>query len=188
MFGLVLLFAPEFLLAGNQEQRWQLMSLLLLTTFAIPAISIFTMRLFGNIPSLSMTRREDRQLPFLFVSVFYLIITYFFYDKFPQLLLVNLGLASITLSLLALSLISLFWKISAHGIAIGGATGFLTGLTLFYQSSGLIFPLAILMGLSGAVLWARLYLNHHSPAEAWAGWFTGFVICTGMVIFLYPIL
>ena len=188
MFGLVLLFTPELMLSGNSEIRWQLMALIFLATFALPGLSVLTLRMFGNISSLTMSRREDRRIPFLFVSAIYMVVTYFFYKSFPQIPFVVLGLLSITASLLALTTISLYWKISAHGIGAGGATGFLTALMLHNRNPELIFPLAILMCLSGAVLWARLYLNHHSPAEAWAGWLTGFSICAGMVVILYPIL
>lgn len=188
MFGLVLLFAPELLLASNPELRWQVMALLFLTTFAIPAISVFTLRMFGNISSLTMTRREDRRLPFLFVSGFYLLATYLFYQKFPLLTFINLGIASITLCLLVLTAVSLYWKMSAHGIASGGVTGFLAGLMLHHHNSDLLYPLIILLLLSGAVLWARLHLNHHKPAEVWVGWFAGFTICLSMVIILYPLL
>ncbi|AHM60517.1 hypothetical protein D770_11300 [Flammeovirgaceae bacterium 311] len=188
MFGLVLLFAPDLVLAGNLEIRWQLMALLFLATFALPALVVLTLRLFGNIPSLTMTRREDRRIPFLFVSAIYLIITLFFYKVFPQIPFIILGLMSITACLLVLTAVSLFWKISAHGIAAGGVTGFMAGLVVHYHNPELIYPLTLLLILSGAVMWARLHLNHHTPPEVWAGWFTGFSICTGMVLLLYPLL
>jgi hypothetical protein len=188
MFGLVLVFAPELLLASTPELRWQLMGLLFLTTFAIPAISVFTMHMFGNISSLTMTRREDRRLPFLLVSGFYMLTTYLFYEKFPLLTFVNLGIASITLSLLVLTAVSLYWKMSAHGLAAGGVSGFMAGIMHHFHNSELLYPLAALLLLSGLVLWARLYLGHHTPAEVWVGWFTGFAICLGMVLILYPML
>ncbi len=188
MFGLVIIFAPELMLVNAQEIRWQLMGLLFLTTFAIPALSVFTMRMFGNISSLTMTRREDRRLPFLFVTAIYLVITAFFFRTFPHLPFVNLAIAGITLSLIVMTAVSLYWKISAHGIAAGGVTGFMTGLAQHYQNPTLIYPLIILVLLSGAVMWARLYLQHHKPAEVWVGWFTGFIICLGIFKILYPYL
>ncbi|WP_224996745.1 hypothetical protein [Cesiribacter sp. SM1] len=188
MFGLVLIFAPELMLAGNLEIRWRLMALLFLATFALPGLSVLTLRLFGNISSLTMTRREDRRVPFLFVSAIYLVISLFFYKIFPQIPFVILGLLSITACLLVLTIISLFWKISAHGIAAGGVTGFIAGLVVHCNNQELVYPLAILLILSGAVMWARLYLNHHTPPEVWTGWFAGFSICISMVMLLYPIL
>jgi membrane-associated phospholipid phosphatase len=188
MFALVLLFAPELILASSPELRWRLLGLLALTTFAIPGLSVLSLRMFGSIPSLTMTRRQDRRLPFLFVSIFYTLITWFFYRNFPQLTFVSLALTSITSCLLLLTVISLYWKISAHGMAAGGVTGFVTGLLLHDRTPELMYPLALLLFLSGLVMWARLYLNHHRPAEVWAGWFAGFSICLGMVLFLYPLL
>ncbi|EMR00778.1 phosphatase PAP2 family protein [Cesiribacter andamanensis] len=188
MFTLVLLFAPELMLASSPELRWRLLGLLVLTTFAIPGLSVLTMRLFGNIPSLTMTRRQDRRLPFLFVSIFYTIITGFFYRNFPQLIFINLALTSITATLLLLTIISLYWKISAHGMAAGGVSGFVTGLLFYDRALELMYPLALLLFLSGGVMWARLYLNHHRPPEVWAGWFAGYAICLGMVFGLYPLL
>jgi membrane-associated phospholipid phosphatase len=188
MFALVLLFAPELMLAGNMEIRWRLMALLFLATFALPALSVLTLRLFGNLPSLTMTRREDRRIPFLFVSAIYMTVTIFFYRIFPQIPFVVLGLMSITACLLVLTAISLFWKISAHGIAAGGVTGFMAGLVVHYHNQDLVYPLSILLVLSGAVMWARLYLNHHTPSEVWTGWFAGFSICISMVLLLYPVL
>lgn len=188
MFGLILLFSPELILANSPDQRWRLLSFIFLTTFAIPALSVVTLRIFGNISSLSMTRREDRRLPFLFVSGIYLVVTWFFYRNFPQQIFINVGLISITASLLLLTFISLYWKISAHGIAAGGVTGFIAGILLYHQYQELVYPLAVLLFLSGAVMWARLYLNHHRPEEVWVGWFAGFSICLSAVLFLYPLL
>lgn len=188
MFALILLFAPELAPVNSPEVRWKLLSLIFLTTFAIPGLSVLTLRLFGNISSLAMTERADRRLPFLFVAAIYTFVTGFFYQTFPQLIFINLGLTGITLCLLLLTMVSLFWKMSAHGVGIGGVTGFLTGLLLSEQHPALMYPLSLLMLLSGAVMWARLYLNHHTPTEVWAGWFGGFLICMSTVLILHPML
>lgn len=186
MLGLMMIFAPELIPTDSQQKHWLLVGLFFISTFVLPGLSVLSLRLFGNITSLTMTRREDRRLPFLFVTAIYLIATAFFFRTFPQLPFVNLAIACITLCLIVLTVVSIYWKISAHAIAAGGVTGIVTALIHYYQNPALVFPLVMLVVLSGAVMWARLYLNHHKPAEVWAGWFTGFMLCLGLFKLLYP--
>lgn len=186
MFGLVMLFAPELMPTDSEQRHWLLVGLLFITTFLLPGLSVLSLRFFGNISSLTMTRREDRRIPFLFVTAIYLITTAFFFRTFPQLPFVNLSIAGITLCLIVLTAISQYWKISAHAIAAGGITGIITALMHHYQNPALVYPLVLLLVLSGAVMWARLYLNHHKPAEVWAGWFTGFGLCLVLFKLVYP--
>ncbi len=183
VFLAILWLSPQTLLPGNTQIQWPLLSLIFLATFVLPALSILSLRWLGQLPNLHMNRLEERRQPFAWVSILYAVLTGFFTFKFPQLPLVNMMLIGITLVIMMVTIISRSWKISAHGAGIGGATGGLAGLMIFFVAP-LLLPLVIIfLIISGVVMWARLYLNHHTPEQVWAGWGMGFGVCLGVAAF-----
>ena len=75
-----------------------------------------------------------------------------------------------------LSVITIFWKISIHSAAVSAILGFTVGVVYTgYQTEliGILCGVSILLGM---VMSARLFMNVHSPAQAWAGATVGFVI------------
>ena len=79
---LFLLFAVPEVSASQFYNEWFMVMMVFMTTFIIPALSIFTMKLTGNISSFHLKNKEDRVFPFSMVSLFYVISTYWFYLKF----------------------------------------------------------------------------------------------------------
>lgn len=176
LFGVILYFSPHVVAYLADEYRLYIWGLLTLTTLVIPLSCFLILHYFGTMPSLGMTNRSERPAPFLYISVFYGITTYFFISKFPSLVNINIMLAGITLILFVLTLVTFYWKISAHSTGIGGAVGFLASFTLLYQDGQLLYPLSVMVVLAGISMSARLYLNEHSPPEVWVGALLGFTI------------
>jgi membrane-associated phospholipid phosphatase len=80
-----------------------------------------------------------------------------------------LVMASVTMSVLILAFVSIFWKISAHATGISGMIGLLAVINNKTPDSSLFYPILILIFLGGCLTSARLYLNAHSPLQIVAG-------------------
>jgi membrane-associated phospholipid phosphatase len=178
LFGLLLFYLPGIMPGFSLTGRLALWGVLCLTTFFIPLLSLISLRYFGNLRSLHMERRQDRPMPMIFVSLYYLLTTWLFFDKYPDFSTINGMLAGITLTLLFLTVISFFWKISAHSAATGGGVGFAIALVLRYSSliPETLYVLSALLILTGLVMWARLYMRTHTLAESLAGWLLGVLL------------
>ncbi len=184
IFGIIFYLSPGVSAPLTEEARLPMLGLLVFSTFFIPVSWLVVLRYLGGLPSLKMMDRKDRPVPFLSISVFYAFITYTFISKYPVYTNIIIVLTGITLVLFTITLISLYWKISAHSTAISGAAGFLAAFTLLYQDMVLLYPLAALIVLTGASMSARLYLQVHKPLEVWVGALLGFFVCFS-VVFLF---
>lgn len=168
---------------GGQSR---VLMLVFLTTCLIPVLIVLGFYHFKLIKDIQMTDRKDRRFPFMFVSIFYVVVTYLFHqqpvlERSPLLLLALLAMTAVVL---LTNLITYFWKISAHS---AGVVGWLAFIMVFAKTNPgnntLLYPLMAAILLSGVVIWARLYLNAHKPVEIVGGALLGFVICYGAIYY-----
>ncbi|MBK6264677.1 PA-phosphatase [Marivirga sp. S37H4] len=171
----ILFFIP-YSLGFQPDLSWRFMVMVLMTTFLIPLMGVLLLNFTKNISNLNMEIRRERFIPFFFNSLFYMATTYLFWEKFRFPPLVNYVMVSITFSIVLLTIITLFWKISAHAIAVSGATGIYFALLFQTESSNLYMGLALCFALCGLVASARLKLLVHSVSQVWAGLALGFLI------------
>jgi membrane-associated phospholipid phosphatase len=90
-------------------------------------------------------------------------------------------LASISLSLALVTLISVFWKISAHSVGISGIAGFLFGFYYKYADQQLFYPILAIILIAGLLMSARLALNAHNPMQIFVGALLGWSISFGAI-------
>jgi membrane-associated phospholipid phosphatase len=69
------------------------------------------------------------------------------------------------------TVITLFYKVSVHSLAMGGFIGILFPLIRF--SSTLLLPTTLFVVLTGVVVSSRLMLNAHTPRETLVGSLVG---------------
>jgi hypothetical protein len=67
---------------------------------------------------------------------------------------------------------NIYFKISMHGLAIGGMLFFLISLSLTGEGSGGIY-IAVALLIAGLVCTARFIVSDHNPFEIYAGLFAG---------------
>ena len=89
-----------------------------------------------------------------------------------------------TLSLMLIFLINFFWKISAHMAGIGGLCGGVFACALSFQSNPVAL-ICILILISGAFGYSRLYLRAHTMGQVICGYVLGFACVFSPYIFLY---
>lgn len=191
LFGILFFLTPGVmgLDAFSSGFRGSLLVLIAVGTFGIPSILIYFLFRSGYIGSLYLDDRLDRRMPYLFTAIVYAAVTFLFADRLqlvsdtsPEIAVV---LGSITVSILLVALISLYWKISAHSVGIGGVLGTLMAVTLRFGETDLILILALLTGLAGLIMSARLHLNAHTLAQVNGGLLLGIVVSVGAVWLLF---
>lgn len=183
LFTLVFLLSPQVTAPLQESMRLPMLGLLVLTTFLIPLSCLLVLYYIGSIPSLQMPDRKQRNMPFLFVSIFYAVTSYLFISKYPQLVHLNIMLAGITFIIFLVTAVTQYWKISAHSAAVSGAVGFLAAFVVLYRDPLLLYALAGMVVFAGAVMSARLYLNEHEPTEVWVGGLLGLFVSIASVFF-----
>lgn len=176
VFGMVLFAAPQATTI-QEEVKLGLFFLIVLATLLIPMITIIGLRVGGMVKSLHMANRKDRMLPFLLTCIFFILTSYFFYQKSELEPILWQGMSVITLTVILLTGVTFFWKISAHMIGVGGLVAVVMVLGEKFSNFPVLYPLLLVLILSGAIASSRLYLNAHRPLEIYLGFITGFLIC-----------
>jgi len=175
-------YFPSMLMI-RKENRMIIIGLVFVFTFVLPAVILVMLRAFGTIQSLTLQSRKERILPFVFISTFYVLFTFLFYFKLPfsanfeKLMMIVSALVVVSL------LITLFYKISIHSIAMGGGIGILLPLNQVTEQMSLLWPTAFTILATGLVMSSRLLLDAHTPREVMYGSVVGFVVgFFGMII------
>ncbi|MCC5930503.1 MAG: PA-phosphatase [Cyclobacteriaceae bacterium] len=153
-------------------------------TFVLPAISIFSMKYSSLISSYAMPEKRERIFPFLIVAGFYGVCTYLFYFKLRVNENFYLLLAILTALIILVTLLTIFWKISVHSVAVWGLMGFVLSFHIKEPAPYFQFTFAALSLLAGWVMWSRLRLNAHTPFQVYSGAALGFISCFTAYYFL----
>lgn len=161
--------------------------MIFLVTFILPAINIVLFKIFGTVSSLAMEDRRDRIVPFSFISLLYLLMTYLFYVKFKIALTDNIMKLLIIMDALviAATLVTLFYKVSVHSMGICGLLGILIPLNKVSEDGRLLYPTIAVIVIAGVVLSSRLQLNAHTSREVMVGGMLGFAIGFGGMMALF---
>jgi hypothetical protein len=173
-YGLLLFYhiSPEIYWGTSERFRITLLWLNLTFTGVLPLINVLLLLKFKMVSSIHLPERNERKLPLLSTSIFYFAEYYLLYDKpIPDTL--KLILLAATFTVVLVTIVNLFYKISIHMAGIGC----LTGLLFVYQyASGIniIYYLAALFLLSGFIAYSRLRMQAHSAAEVYFGFAAGF--------------
>jgi hypothetical protein len=176
VYGMILFAVPEAT-SIPEEFKERIFFLIILATLVIPMISIIGLRLSGTVKSLHMPEVKDRRIPFLITTVYFLLTTWFLYQKSDLDPVLWLGMAVICISVLILTGISFFWKMSAHMTGSGGFLAVILVLGNKFPNFEVLYPLLGALVLCGIVASSRLLLQAHRPLEVYVGLAAGFIVC-----------
>ncbi len=176
VFGLVLFVVPEST-SIPEVFKHRIFYLVAISTLAIPMVTIFGLRLSGTLKSIHMADLKDRAIPFSVTSIYYVLTVYFLFQKeeLDPILWEVLGI--ITLAIVILTLVTFFWKMSAHMTGMGGLIACVVVLGLKFPTFQPLYPLIGSLALTGLVGTVRLYLEAHRPIEIYVGLLFGFGLC-----------
>jgi len=91
-------------------------------------------------------------------------------------------ISSVVATVSAALLITIWWKISFHTLALGGIIGSLIALSLRFEADLQYFIMASLF-FTGLVSAARLRLGAHTPLQIITGFFLGLIVVFLFVFF-----
>jgi membrane-associated phospholipid phosphatase len=145
-------------------------------TALIPIVLIIILWRQGRVSSLHITNPKERTIPYLYSTACFGFWCYFVSHTthLPKVwLFIALGA---TVALLAVTIINRWWKISAHLTSMGGLLGGLISMGLYYNIVPTSLVIALLV-LSLLLMYARLYLDAHTPMQVVCGYLLG-ILCT----------
>jgi membrane-associated phospholipid phosphatase len=187
MFALFSLSFPSGLDPLKEDGYWNFVFLIFCVTFLLPALNIGIFKTFGSIKSLAMEDRGERIIPFSFIAILYGVLTYLFYSRTRIGLNDNLLKFLIIIDVLVIvaALVTVFYKVSVHSMAIWGLIGILLPLNKVSEDGALLFPTIISIVIAGIVMTSRLQLDAHTPREVMIGGMLGFGISFAAMITMF---
>ena len=153
-------------------------------TCIIPLGMILMLKKRGAIDSIYLTERSQRTRPYIYSIAGFGVWCFFVGNTLHAPLYILWTAIGSTAAIVIVAAINMRWKISAHLCAIGGLTG---GILSFWMAMG-VWPtvtLNVVMLLSLLLMYARIYLNAHTPEQTVAGYITGLVCTTVPNIIIY---
>ena len=176
VFGLLFFGVPQAT-SLPEVFKVQIFYLVVIATLLIPMVIMLGLRWSGFVKSLHFEEKSDRRLPFLLVTLFYVLTTYYLKQKTELDPILWQGMGVITTAVALLTGVTYFWKMSAYLTGIGGVLAVAGILGLYFPSMTVAYLLVATLLLGGLVASSRLYLDAHSPAEIYVGLLVGFVTC-----------
>lgn len=187
LFGLLTFVLPAALDPLKEEGRLNFIFLIFCVTFLFPALNVGIFKTFGSIRTLAMRDRQERIMPFSFITILYIVITYLFYTRTRIGVDDNLLKFLIIIDALVLvgTVTTYFYKVSMHTLGMCGLIGILLPLNKISEEGALLYPTIGTIVLAGVVMSARLQLNVHTPREVLIGGVLGFTTSFALMFFLF---
>lgn len=184
VFGLILFGVPEASSVPS-EFKLRIFYLIVLSTLVIPMITIIGLRLSGTVKSLHMAELKDRVIPFSVTSLYFLMTVYFMSQIGELDPIMWQSLAVIAGVVVVLTLVTLFWKMSAHMTGVGGVMALVVVFGMKFPNFSALYPLLLSIVLAGVIGTARLALDAHRPMEIYVGMAYGFLSCFVLYFWLW---
>lgn len=143
-------------------------------TLVIPIILLLYMWRKGYIDSLHMHDSKQRTTPYIYTLICYCFWAYFLHATLQLPIFMLLVAIGAIVALLIVTIINHWWKISAHLTGIGGLLGGICSFALNYSILP-IYLIIIALLLSLLLMYARLYLNAHTPLQVVCGFLLGLI-------------
>lgn len=141
-------------------------------TLVVPAAIIVHLWKTKRIDSLHIDQSEQRTVPYISTVLSYGFWTYFLHYLLQTPSFMSLIATGATLALILVTITNLWWKISAHLTGLGGLLGGVCSFALYYST----LPLGLILTILAAsliLMYARLYLNAHTPLQVVCGLLLG---------------
>ena len=124
------------------------------------------------IKSYVIDNREERVLPLVLTTFFYFVTVYIFIRYRIPVFIKSFMLAAAIISTVVM-IINFWFMISIHAAGAGALLALVLVLSFRMQTPLTWFLIPVIL-IAGAVISSRLFLNSHTPREAWSGFLLGF--------------
>jgi len=165
---------PDVFAGFSDSAKNQTMLIVVLNLVIFPLVTVLLLKSLGFISSIHLRERKDRIIPYIACGIFF----FWGYTVFKEQSRYPLEWVSFVLGIfIAVSgalIANIYFKISMHGMAMGGWLCFM--FLLMKESDVLITgPFALVLLLSGVVASSRLLLHAHKSIDMYAGLLWGMV-------------
>ncbi|MCR5049913.1 MAG: phosphatase PAP2 family protein [Paludibacteraceae bacterium] len=188
-YGIALFCYAHHMQVAPLNTAWMAVAIggTLLLTCVIPLTAILLLIRRGNIKDLYIEDSRERTIPYLYTTLGFAFWCYLLIAILHTPLYINIVGVGATISIGIITLINRSWKISAHMTAMGGLFGgflsYCLGIGAIPMWGMTVAWLSVLL----LVMYARLWLNAHTPAQVICGLLLG-LSCTfipNMIIHYY---
>ena len=170
--SLLLLFTLfPTLAAMSYQAKSTIISVIVSLTVIIPLVLVGLLKITNSITSIQLEDKKDRKWPYVATAMGYIFSFYLLQKVGVSSLLLKYLLAGIG-TVISISVINIFWKISVHMASIGAMLGLLIIANFAnYLDSRLMIAGIIL--IAGIVASARLFANAHNISQIVSGFVLG---------------
>jgi len=156
----------------------------LVLTCILPITAIWILMKRGGVKDLQIENARERTMPLLYTILGFFFWSYLVIGVLQAPRYIGFVAVGATTAIALVALINLEWKISAHLTGFGGLVGGLMSYCLGIGAIPTWGTITLWFGLSLALMYARLHLNAHTPAQVCAGWLLG-LSCTFLPYCIY---
>ncbi|HXC04065.1 MAG TPA: phosphatase PAP2 family protein [Bacteroidia bacterium] len=173
LFFIILFFFPGWASIDTVPDKILAIVYIFLATFGFSFLLIWILFKMGKIEDITMNKQKDRYLPQIFLSVIYVLITGYLFNRFGKKDALALGMLGSAITVVVITVVNRFWKISTHSSGVAGVFGIVTALFLKATDSTFLMPYLVIAFLTLTVCAARLYLKAHTPLQVICGFILG---------------
>ncbi|QEC68169.1 hypothetical protein FRZ67_12985 [Panacibacter ginsenosidivorans] len=141
-------------------------------TAFFPAFSVFLLWRLKFIDNIMLRTQKERIAPYMITMIFYWWMWYLSRNFTDQPIVLRFFFLSIFFATILGLVLNSFFKISMHGMGVGGLLVFVL-ITNFYYQTFLGIDVAIVTLITGIVCTARLLLSEHDNFEVYSGLLIG---------------
>lgn len=166
---------PEAFIGFSPEMKLRTLFIVILNLLFFPLLTVLLLRALGFISSIFLKTQRDRIIPYITSGIFYFWAYLVFRGQIQYSSLLVSFLLGVFLVSSAGLMANIYFKVSMHGLAMGGMLGYMLILTV----TGLLsfaWPLLLTFILCGIVGSARLMVSTHQPSDYYYGLLIG-VLC-----------
>ena len=187
LFSLLAWALPTSMEPIRPEQHLKFIFFIFIVTFLLPFLNVGIFKAFGTIRSFSLPERKERLIPFSFISVIYVVVTYLFYSRTQMNLNDNFLKFMVIIDMLVIvaTIATFFFKVSVHTISAWGIIGMMVPLTKISQMNTLFYPTIGFIILAGIIMAARLQVGAHSSREVMWGSVLGLATSVAGMLILF---
>lgn len=187
MLVILLLVNPYMFGVNGLSGGKQLILLIFLSTFVIPAFAVFMMKALGMIDSLQMKTKSERIGPYIVTGILYMWLFQNILNNPEIPSAYKVFVLGATIGLFIAFFFNLFTKISMHALGMGGLLGMIIITSLLFSYGSFVFSigpfgmmemsmnalLMLVILLCGIVGTSRLLLNAHNLQDLYSGFIIG---------------
>lgn len=158
-----------------------------LLTCLLPITAIWIMMRKGSVKDFNIDNAEERTIPYIYSAIGFGFWSYFLVSILHAPIFLSYIAIGATFAIAVIAIINSHWKISAHLTGLGGLVGGIFCYCLGISAIPTWGTFGLWFGITLLLMWARLRVNAHTPAQVAAGWLMG-LSCTFLPYCIYAYL